>query len=83
MRKNLYFLMAVAAMASVSCLKEDFNAEQQPQIPADAVTITAVAENDPALKTSLSAGKVLWHFGASAEGLQLPQGHELIATAIL
>lgn len=61
MRKNLYFLMAVAAMASVSCLKEDFNAEQQPQIPADAVTITAVAENDPALKTSLSAGKVLWH----------------------
>ena len=63
MRKNLYFLMAVAAMASVSCLKEDFNAEQQPQIPADAVTITAVAENDAALKTSLSEGKVLWHNG--------------------
>ena len=36
---------------------------------------TAVAE--------IWAGKVPWHFGASAEGLQLPQGHELIATAIL
>ena len=63
MRKNLYFLMVVAAMASVSCLKEDFNAEQQPQIPADAVTINAVAENDATLKSSLSDGKVLWHNG--------------------
>lgn len=62
MRKNLYFLMVVAAMASVSCIKENINAVQ-PQIPSDAVTINAVAENDATLKSSLSDGKVLWHNG--------------------
>lgn len=62
MRKNLYFLMVVAAMASVSCIKENINAVK-PQIPSDAVTINAVAENDATLKSSLSDGKVLWHNG--------------------
>lgn len=36
---------------------------------------TAVAEN--------WTGRIPWHFGASAEGLKLPEGHKLIATAML
>ena len=62
MRKNLYFLMAVVAMASVSCIKEDINTDKH-LTPSDAVTINAVAENDATLKSSLSDGKVLWHNG--------------------
>lgn len=58
MKKNLYFLMAVATMASVSCINEENGMDQT---PSEAVTITATAENDADSKTSLSSGKVLWH----------------------
>lgn len=58
MKKNLYFLMTVAAMASVSCVNDENGMDQT---PSEAVTITATAENDADSKTSLSSGKVLWH----------------------
>lgn len=58
MKKNLYFLIAVAAMASVSCINDENGMDQT---PSEAVTITATAENDADSKTSLSSGKVLWH----------------------
>lgn len=59
MKKNLYFLMAVAAMASVSCVNEKIDA---PQL-SDAVVITADAEHGPEAKTTLSEGAVLWNSG--------------------
>lgn len=56
---------------------DDYTTETDGQLSLGIVLLhfTAVAEN--------WAGKIRWQFGGSSDTLKLPQGHKLIATAVL
>ena len=60
MRKNIFILMAVAAMASVSCVKEN-NASPDQVVSGDQIVLNATVESGLESKTVLSEGSVLWN----------------------
>ena len=60
MKKNLFVLMAVAAMASVSCMKENGGSPES-GVAAGQILLNATVESGVEAKTVLSDGNVLWN----------------------